>query len=442
MGQNATATNIPPLSPHASATSPAGSADGQPPRKRVRMPAMPSEESEPTTWGRVDREGTVYVRTVDGERAVGSWQAGDPESGLAHFTRRYDDLVTEVALLEQRLKSGATKAGPVIAKSREIAVGLRTAPVVGDLAGLHRRIEGVRATAEAALTGEHERRDAERAKAAAQKEALCVEAEELVHSTQWKASGDRFKSIAEEWKEIRGPDRRSADALWKRFAAARDAFGKNRGTHFAELDRQREAAREQKAELVREAEKLSDSTDWGPTAGQLKSLMSRWKAAPRASREAEDELWTRFRAAQDTFFAARSEVFRKQDAEFEGNKARKEELLVEAERMDPSSDPEGAQTALRHLQDRFDKIGKVPRDAIGPLDDRMRAVETRVRAALDARWSGSSTIENPLRASMRDKMAEANERLARAKKSGDAKRIRGAEDELAKWQGWLRDAGA
>ncbi|MDQ3735512.1 MAG: DUF349 domain-containing protein, partial [Actinomycetota bacterium] len=383
---------------------------------------MASEEPEPPSWGRVDADGTVYVRTADGERVVGSWQAGDADSGLAHFTRRFEDLVTEVALLEQRLKSGATKPGQVIAKSREIGASLDTAAVVGDLAGLRRRAEQLTATAQAAQVAENERRDAERAKATTQKEALCVEAEKLAESKQWKVAGERFKAIAEEWKAIRGPERKVGDQLWKRFAAARDAFGKNRGAHFAELDRQRETAREQKAQLVLEAEKLASSTDWTPTASRMKRLMTQWKAAPRASREAEDELWMKFRAAQDAFFAARTAVFNKQDAEYEGNRARKEELLAEAERMDPTADPQGAQTALRGILDRWEKVGKVPRDAIQPLDDRMRAVEAKVRQALDARWAGSAANENPMLASMRDKVDDATEKLVRARKSGDAKR--------------------
>ena len=401
---------------------------------------MASEDPDLHSWGRVETDGTVYVKTENGERVVGSWQAGDAQSGLAHFARRYDDLVTEVALLEQRLKSGATKPGQVIAKAREIGAGLDTAAVVGDLAGLRHRTEALVAAAAVVQAGEAQRRDAERAKAAAAKEALCVEAEKLADSKQWKVTGERFKAIAEEWKAIKGPDRKAGDLLWKRFAAARDAFGKSRGAHFAELDRQRETAREQKAELVREAEKLSTSTDWAPTANRMKGLMGQWKAAPRASREAEDELWTKFRAAQDAFFTARTDVFSKQDAEYVGNKVRKEELLAEAERMDPTADPQGAQTALRSLQDRYEKIGKVPRDAIQPLDERMRAVEAKVRDALDARWAGSAANENPMLASMRDKVADATEKLARAEKSGDARRIRGAQEDLAKWQGWLRDA--
>lgn len=401
---------------------------------------MPSDESGPDPWGRVDQDGTVFVRTADGERSVGSWQAGDAASGIAHFSRRFDDLVTEVALLEQRLKSGATKPGQVIAKAREIGAALTTAAVVGDLAGLQRRTEELVGTAQASQVEEHKQRDAERAQATAQKEALCLEAEQLAESNQWKATGDRFKAIAEEWKLINGPDRKSGEALWKRFAAARDAFGKHRGTHFAELDRQREVARERKAELVREAETLSSSTDWGPTASRMKGLMSQWKTAPRASREAEDELWTKFRAAQDAFFGARTEVFSKQDAESEGNKVAKEELLVEAERIDPAVDPQGAQASLRSLQDRWEQIGKVPRDAIRPLDERLRAVETRVREALDARWADSEAEQNPMLVQMRENVAKAELSLTKARNSGKEGRIADAEGALEARREWLNEA--
>ena len=43
-------------------------------------------------WGRVDADGTVYVRTADGERVIGSWQAGSPEEALAFLAPRMHDL--------------------------------------------------------------------------------------------------------------------------------------------------------------------------------------------------------------------------------------------------------------------------------------------------------------------------------------------------------------
>ena len=66
-------------------------------------------------WGRVADDGTVYVRTSEGERVVGIWQAGSPDEALAFFTRRYDSLATEVSLLERRIST--TDLAPSQAKA-------------------------------------------------------------------------------------------------------------------------------------------------------------------------------------------------------------------------------------------------------------------------------------------------------------------------------------
>lgn len=127
------------------------------------------------------------------------------------------------------------------------------------------------------------------------------------------------------WKGLPRLDRKSDDELWHRFSHARSAFSKRRKAHFAALDAQREDARKAKEKLVTEAEALSGSTDWVTTAARYRDLMTEWKAAGRAQRESEDDLWNRFRGAQDVFFAARSEVFAERDAEQGENLKLKEE---------------------------------------------------------------------------------------------------------------------
>ena len=57
--------------------------------------------------GRVADDGTVFVKTAEGERAVGQYPEGDPAEALKFFTDRYDALAFEVELLETRIKAGA-----------------------------------------------------------------------------------------------------------------------------------------------------------------------------------------------------------------------------------------------------------------------------------------------------------------------------------------------
>ncbi|GIG72882.1 DUF349 domain-containing protein [Planosporangium flavigriseum] len=387
--------------------------------------------SEPTTFGRIDADGTVYLKTAAGERVVGSWQAGTPEEGLAHFARRFADLVTEVDLIEARLGSGTADAAHSLSTIRRLRGSLDTAHVIGDVDGLAARLDKLATIAEEKAGAARAARDAARVEAAARKTALVEEAEKIAaEATGWKAAGDRLKEILDEWKTIHGVDKKTDGELWKRYAAARDGFTRRRGAHFAVLDASRKQAQGRKDELVAEAESLADSTEWNATATRLKELMSEWKAAPRASKEAEQKLWERFRAAQDTFFSRRSEVFSARDAELKGHLDRKQELLAQAEAIDVDADPRAAQAKLREIQGQWHDIGRVPRDAAAGLDRRLRAIEDRVKHAMDAAWRRTAPEESPLLAQMREQVAEAEQRLAKAQAAGDARRIREAQQAL------------
>jgi len=400
----------------------------------------PPATSDPAAWGRVDEEGTVYVRTADGERAVGSWQAGEPAAGLAHYGRRFDDLATEVSLLEARLKAHTGNPAELKSKAQALADSIPTASAVGDLGGLAARARAMVGTADSAAAESRAEKAAARAAQIARKEALAAEAEQIgAESTSWKAAGDRLKAIVEEWKSIRGIDRKTDEALWTRFAAARDAFGRRRGAHFASLDAQRGEARAAKQELIAEAQRLSASTDWGPTSAAMRSLMDRWKAVPRTGRDGDDDLWKQFRAAQDVFFAARTESDKARTGEEQANQKLKEELLAEAEKIDPSGDLRGAQNALRKIQERYDAIGHVPRGAMRGLEDRMQAVEQKVRGAADSSRARTAP-ENPMVTSMRAAVTKAEEQLAKAEAAGDKRRIEEAQANLATRREWLAEA--
>ena len=385
-----------------------------------------------TAYGRVDADGTVYVKTSEGDRVVGSWQAGTPEEGLAHFARRFADLVTEVELVEARLKSGAADASHSLTSVKRLRTELAEAHVVGDLDGLNNRLDRLTTLAEEKAGEAKAAKEAARGEALARKTALVEEAEKIAaDSTGWKTAGDRLKEILDEWKTIRGIDKKTDGELWKRFAAARDGFTRRRGAHFATLDGQRKQAQTAKEDLVKEAETLSESTDWQSTANRLKDLMAEWKAAPRAAKEAEQKLWERFRAAQDAFFTRRSEVFSARDAEYKGNLDRKQAVLAEFEALDIDADPRGAQNKLRDLQAAWHDAGRVPRENATSLDRRWRAAEERVRVAMDSAWRKTAPKDNPLLKQMRDQVAEAEGRLARAQAAGDNKRIKEAEQALA-----------
>ncbi|MEU9342282.1 DUF349 domain-containing protein [Streptomyces sp. NPDC048278] len=337
-------------------------------------------------WGRVDETGTVYVRTADGEQVVGSWQAGSPEEALAYFERKYEGLVVEIGLLEKRVQTTDLSAKDAQVAIDHLREQVEAHHAVGDLAALRARLGELVKT----VDSRREERKAQRAKqsdeARQAKEDLVVEAEQLAQSDQWRAAGERLRSLVDTWKGLPRLDRKSDDELWHRFSHARSAFSKRRKAHFAQLDAQREDARKAKEKLVAEAESLSDSSDWGPTAARYRELMAEWKAAGRAQREHEDDLWNRFRGAQDVFFAARGSAFAERDAEQTENLKLKEELAAEAEKLLPITDLRTARSAFRSINERWEAIGHVPRDARPKVEGRMHTVDRAIQEAEEAEW--------------------------------------------------------
>ncbi|WP_435111222.1 DUF349 domain-containing protein, partial [Nocardiopsis synnemataformans] len=343
-------------------------------------------------WGRVDDEGTVYVRTSEGERVVGSWQAGAPEEALTFFRRKYDSLVTEVELLENRLRNTDLSASAAMSNIDKLRDSVREANAVGDLESLMGRLDALAGRAEERKVEQKQAQEQARGQAREVKERIVAEAERVaVETTHWKSGGERMLQLIEEWKKAPRADRPTEQALWKRMSAARNSFSKRRKAYFANLDQERESVRVEKERIVVEAESLSGSTDWGATARAYRDLMQRWKRSGRADRASEDKLWARFKAAQDTFFDARNATFAERDAELRVNAEAKERILAEAKAEIPGiSDPRRARARLRDFQDAWEEAGELPRDVRDQLEGAFRQIEDGVRRAEDAEWERSN----------------------------------------------------
>jgi hypothetical protein len=408
----------------------------RPGRPAAAVPLAPS--SDPHRFGRVDPDGTVWLITSSGERVIGSWQAGDTEAAFAQFGRRFDDLSTEIALLERRLESGSGDARKIKATAASLAEGLPTAAVLGDVDALAARLDVIREHADETAQAEKARREEHRAAQVARKEALAAEAEEMAAiSTQWKAAGDRLRAILEEWRTISGVDRKTDDALWKRYSAARETFNRRRGSHFAELDRERVGAKQAKEQLCERAEELADSTEWGPTGAAYRELLTEWKAAGRASKETDDALWHRFKAAQDKFFSARNAATSERDAEQHANVAAKERLLAQAEALN-TDDVDAARAALRTIADKWEAVGKVPRERSGELERRLRAVEKKVR---DAAESGRVDPQAAARAEQfRSRVEEFERQAQKAEAAGRTADAEAARANAEQWRQWADTA--
>jgi hypothetical protein len=392
-------------------------------------------------WGRVADDGTVFVRTADGERAVGQYPVGTPDEALKFFTDRYAALEFEVGLLEQRIRSGVLSPEEASESVRTVRAQVVDAHAVGDLDALTGRLDAL-----APVIGEQrEARKAERAAKAAEsrveKERIVAEAERLAEGSDWRNGANRLRDLLDTWKALPRLDRASDDALWRRFSTARTTYTRRRKSHFAEQQEKREGARAIKERLAQQAEDLADSTDWGATAGVYRDLMREWKAAGPAPRDVDEALWKRFRGAQDAFFGARDAANAKVDEEFAANAAVKEQLLVEAEKLVPVTDLEAAKRAFRDIAERWDAAGKVPRDRMKELEGRIRKVEQAIRGVEDEQWRRSdpekSARADDMIGKLESAIAKVETDLERAQAAGDTRKVAELEENLTSRRAFL-----
>jgi len=401
-------------------------------------------------WGRVDETGTVYVREADGERAVGQYPDGTAEEALAYFERKYIELAGQVTLLEQRAKRGAPAAD--VAKAvRALSGNVTTANAVGDLASLKIRLDALTSAVSVLTEKQSEESKALVEAAIVERTALVVEAETLAAQdpakAQWKQVTATLDDIFARWQKHQadGPrlPKTEGNDLWKRFRAARATIDTHRKAFFSELDSVHRDARSKKQALVEKAEALAPKGADGVPA--YRTLLDEWKLAGRAGKKFDDALWAKFKAAGDALYSAKSEVDAQDNEEFEANLALKLELLTEAEPLLTETDRVKAKDAIISIQRRWDKIGKVPRDKVKPIEDRLRKVETAVRKLDEDHWQKSNPEKQArtdgFSSQLLDAIAKLERELEDAKATGDKKKIADAQEALDARKLWLGAIG-
>jgi Domain of Unknown Function (DUF349) len=401
---------------------------------------------EETPWGRVDETGTVFVREADGERAVGQYPDGTPEEALAYFQRKFTELAGQVTLLEQRAKRGAPAAD--IAKTvKSLTASVASANAVGNLALLRTRLEALSGTVTELTEKQSEETKALVAAALAEREQIVVEAEKLAAQdpakAQWKLVSASMDELFARWQKHQqdGPrlPKNESNELWKRFRAARAIIDGHRKAFFAELDSTHKDARSRKQDLVAKAEALQPKGADGIPA--YRTLLDDWKLAGRAGKKFDDALWAQFKAAGDALYSAKSEIDAKDNVEFEANLEQKLELLTEAEKLLTVTDRIKAKESLASIQRRWDKIGKVPRDKVKVVEDRLRRVETTVRKLDEEHWQRSDPEKQArsegLASQLHDAIAKLERELADAQASGDKAKVAKAQEALDARKVWL-----
>ena len=195
------------------------------------------------------------------------------------------------------------------------------------------------------------------------KTALCEKVEEIAerevtNSNEWNAFSKEIEEIQKEWKTIGFASKKENQKIYDRFRAACDKFYGRKRDFYTEYKDSIHANLEKKIALCEAAEALKSSTDWKKATDQFISLQKQWKEIGAVPRKKSDQLWKRFRAACDEFFAERDKNA-KPENDFYGNLKAKQRLIEEIKAYELKHDESDA-AALQDFQKRWQEIGFVP----------------------------------------------------------------------------------
>ena len=406
---------------------------------------------DPSAFGRVAEDGTVYVRTSSGEKPVGSYPGKSAEEALSYFVRKFEVLAAEVALLAARIKSGALVPSDAYAAVKKLRDQVKELNGVGDLDALSASveqieplIEGHREAYEAKKAAETAAKAARREQILVEKEKIVAEAESLALSESWKVTGDRLKVLLDEWKSAPRLDKKADADLWKRFSSSRNKFDKRRRTHFASLEATQKVVTDSKKSIIEEAEKLASSTQWVPTAKRYKELMDLWKAAGRGKPSDDAKLWARFKASQDQFFSAKNADLEKRDVTMGANLVKREELVTQFEALLPITDLDQAKKALRELMNTWSKIGMTHRDKRASLDARVHVVESAIKEAEAENWRKTDPAAKARAQEVVKQLTDSIENYekiaAKSQAAGNEKKAAEARESATARKVWLEEA--
>ena len=240
---------------------------------------------------------------------------------------------------------------------------------------------------------------AKQAENLAAKTALCEKVEEIASRevsdlTQWNVFSKEIEDVQNEWKTLGFASKKENQKVYDRFRAACDKFFERKREYYQGYKDCMNYNLEKKIAICEEAEQLKLSTDWKKTTDRFIELQKEWKEVGAVPRKKSEQLWKRFRAACDEFFAERDKQA-KPENDFYGNLKAKTRLIDEINSYELKGDASDAD-ALKEFQAKWNAIGFVPfkekekvakayKDAISKFPSPSRAPRRNAKPQLSER---------------------------------------------------------
>ena len=198
----------------------------------------------------------------------------------------------------------------------------------------------------------------------AAKQELCGQVEaiaekEVSSSSEWNELSHQIEEIQAKWRTIGFATRKENQKIYDRFRAACDKFFERKREYYAGFKDSMNANLEKKMAIIEKAEALKSSTEWKKATDQFIELQKEWKEIGAVPRKKSEQIWKRFRAACDEFFAERDKNS-KPENDFYGNLKAKKQIIAEIQAYVPSGDAAANTDAMNEFNTRWQAIGHVP----------------------------------------------------------------------------------
>ena len=209
------------------------------------------------------------------------------------------------------------------------------------------------------------------------KKVLCEKLEEIAereikNTADWNQLSKEIESLQAEWRTIGFATKKENQKIYDRFRAACDKFFERKREHYTTIKDSMTANLEKKQAIIEQAEALKSSTEWKKTADQLIALQKQWKEIGAVPRKKSEQLWKRFRAACDEFFANR-DANSGGENDYYGNLKSKKRLIEEVRAYQCSEDDAANAAQMRSFNEKWQAIGHVPFKEKDKINDEFKA---------------------------------------------------------------------
>ncbi len=196
-----------------------------------------------------------------------------------------------------------------------------------------------------------------------EKTKLCEQVEaiaekEVKSSGEWNSLSSEIEEIQKKWRTIGFATKKENQKIYDRFRAACDKFFARKREYYSQFKDSMNENMEKKLSIIERAEALKDSKEWKKTTEAIIALQKEWKEIGAVPRKKSEQLWKRFRAACDEFFAERDKNA-KPENDYYGNLKAKKALIDEITAYEPKG-AEADETAAAEFSERWRAIGFVP----------------------------------------------------------------------------------